>query len=314
MSVLVATIAAIALAATVTRPIRRLRAAAAVVAGGDLDARAPTNEGPKEVRALAEAFNLMSQRTKGLIDEQRAFAGDASHQLRTPLTALRLRLDQAAEVAETDPASARRRIEAASAEADRLGHLVDGLLALARSEGRNVARAEVDLGTVSRERAESWRALAEEHGVRLVVSGIERASVLAVPGAVEQIVDNYIDNALAATPAGGTIEVSVEHGDGTSPDQRATATALRAGGRYTLHVRDTGVGLPDAALASAFNRFWRSPAAHSPGSGLGLAIVAQLCRASGASASLSNRAGGGIDAAATFDAVPDARRDHARPS
>ena len=86
-----------------TRPLRSLRRATERLAGGDLSARAETTSGPPEVRDLARAFNRMSERTQQLVDEQRAFAGDASHQLRTPLTALRLRLEQANDLLESDP-------------------------------------------------------------------------------------------------------------------------------------------------------------------------------------------------------------------
>jgi len=104
---------------------------------------------------------------------------------------------------DTDPAGARSRIEAAGAETERLQHLVDGLLALARAEGRNDVRETVDVAAVARERAEIWRPLAEEQGVTMTVSTPTTALAEAVPGAVEQIVDNYVDNALAVLTDGG---------------------------------------------------------------------------------------------------------------
>lgn len=291
ISVLTAAGAAVVLAGTVTRPIRRLQAATNRLAEGDLSVTAPADEGPPEVRSLAEAFNTMSGRIQRLVDGQRAFAGDASHQLRTPLTALRLRLEQAGEMVDTDPAGARSRIEAAGAETERLQHLVDGLLALARAEGRHDVRESVDVAAVARERAEIWRPLAEEQGVTMTVSTPTAALADAVPGAVEQIVDNYIDNALAVLTNGGTVDIEVSL-SGASPGNAAVVE---------LHVRDNGSGMTDDQLAHAFDRFWRAAGSSTSGSGLGLAIVAQLARASGATAAVVRRTDGpGVDAAVTF--------------
>ncbi len=297
ISVATAAAAATVLAGTVTRPIRRLRLATEHLASGDLTVTAPADEGPPEIRGLAEAFNKMSGRIKGLVDEKGAFAGDASHQLRTPLTALRLRLEQASEMVDTDPGAARERIEAAGAETERLQHLVDGLLALARAEGRHDTREVVDIARIARDRADVWRPLAEEQGVTVSVFAPESAAGQAVHGAVEQIIDNYIDNALAATPAGGTVEVVVEAapaGGGESSTSAARAVAL--------HILDTGPGMTEVQLTNAFDRFWRASGSATTGSGLGLAIVAQLASASGATATITTRPAGGIDAAVIFPA------------
>jgi len=120
---------------------------------------------------------------------QRAFAGDASHQLRTPLTALRLRLEQVDDALERDPAAARARLESAVTETERLQRLIEGLLTLARAEGRQDELVVVDVGATVRERVELWQALAEEQAVDLIASGASSALVVAVPGAIEQIVD-----------------------------------------------------------------------------------------------------------------------------
>lgn len=118
---------------------------------------------------------------------------------------------------------------------------------------------------------------------------------MALPGAVEQVVDNYIDNALSVSPAGGTILVRVE--------QRSGAVAL--------HVLDEGPGLSPEDCARAFDRFWRGNS-QPGGSGLGLAIVAQLMAASGGTAALHPRPGSGLDASAVFPSAraeePDVRR------
>jgi methyl-accepting chemotaxis protein len=119
ISLLIAVAVAWVVARGVTRPLDELEATTNRLAGGDLAARARTDDGPPEVRGLAESFNAMAARLQRLVDQQRSFAGDASHQLRTPLTALRLRLDQAAMTLDQDhPAS--QPIEEALNESERL--------------------------------------------------------------------------------------------------------------------------------------------------------------------------------------------------
>lgn len=280
LSVAVAFAAAVLFAATVTRPLRRLRAATEQLAAGDLSVRAPTDDGPPEIRALAASFNLMGDRLERTMARQRAFASDASHQLRTPLTALRLRLEQAGELIGDDPDTARARLEAATDETHRLQHLVDGLLALARAEGRVAATEVVDVGLVATERAELWDALAAEHGIELhrrIPAGL---LARVVPGALEQILDNYLDNALRAAPSGSTIEV----------------VARAEGDEVVLEVLDRGPGMTDEQLNRAFDRFWRAADAPPGGSGLGLAIVLRLAEASGGTARLRRRDGGGTAA------------------
>ena len=174
ITVAMAALVALVVSGTVSRPLRALRRATERVAGGDLSARAETTSGPREVRDLARAFNRMSERTQQLVDEQRAFAGDASHQLRTPLTALRLRLEQANDLLESDPQGARDRLEAASAETERLQHVIGGLLALAHADGRGDPTTPVDVVAVARDRAEMWKPLAEEEGVRMRVDAPRR--------------------------------------------------------------------------------------------------------------------------------------------
>jgi signal transduction histidine kinase len=280
LSVAVALAAAVLFAATVTRPLRRLRSATEQLAAGDLSVRAPTDDGPPEIRALAASFNLMGDRLERTMARQRAFASDASHQLRTPLTALRLRLEQARELIDDDPDTAQARLEAATDETQRLQHLVDGLLALARAEGRAAATEVVDVGRVATERTEIWDALAAEQGVELRCQVPEGLLARVVPGALEQILDNYLDNALRVAPSGSGVDV----------------VARAEGDDLVLEVRDRGPGMTDAQLDRAFDRFWRAADAPPGGSGLGLAIVLRLAEASGGTARLRRRAEGGTSA------------------
>ncbi len=283
ISLLIAVAVAWLFAKSVTRPLDELEVATRRLASGDLDARASTAEGPPEVRGLAESFNAMATRLQRLVDQQRSFAGDASHQLRTPLTALRLRLEHAAmSVDGTSPAA--EPIEEALIETERLRRIIEGLLLLSRAENAPVRLDTVDVGEIVRDRAEYWRPLAQERSVRIEVEAATSTPARAVSGGVEQIVDNLVDNALDVSPAGSSLRLVVRAVDGS----------------VELHVVDEGDGLPPEERERAFERFWRAEGAPVGGSGLGLAIVHQLATVGGGSAELREAPGGGIDAVVTL--------------
>jgi signal transduction histidine kinase len=268
-----------ALARSTTRPLQALEQATTAVAHGDLEARAPTDRGPLEVRRLAEAFNDMAARLSRLLDSQRAFVADASHQLRTPLTALRLRLEN---LEATTPAAAASDLRAAAAETGRLARLVDGLLVLARTEAAPGRREVVDLAAVVADRQAAWAPLAAEQKVELTVHPTSATPVWAIPGALEQTLDNLLANALRVAPAGSRIQLAVR----------------RAGSWVELHLTDQGPGMPADQRQRAFDRFWRGSTPDKEGTGLGLAIVRQLLEASGGAAELRPNPGGGLDAVA----------------
>jgi len=274
-------------ARSVTRPVRLLRAVTDRFSEGDRAVRADETAGPPELRGLSRSFNGMAGRIDALLEQQRGFAADASHQLRTPLTALRLRLERARDLTPTDPAGAVERLEAANAELDRLETLIEGLLVLSRAERSGVAAEPIDLAEVARDRVEQWNALAAESDQTVAYEGPASAVALAIPSAVEQIIDNLVDNALGVSPPGSDVTVRV--------DPQAS--------HVVLHVLDRGPGLSATDRAHAFERFWRGRGEQDRrGSGLGLAIVAQLAGASGATAELDARDGGGLDAVVVFNA------------
>lgn len=287
LTLLAAFAVAFLLAATITRPIRRLQETTAQLASGDLSARAVTDQGAGELRRLGRDLNTMSDRLSSLVEAQRSFAGDASHQLRTPLTALRLRLDEAAETMVSSPDAAAESLDMARAETERLQHVIDGLLRLARAEGEQQELVQLDMAAIAAERIAIWQPLAEEQGVGLELVAPQSALIMAVREAPEQILDNYLDNALSVSP----------------PDSRVivTITESTAGefGTTTLLVTDSGPGLSPEARTRAFDRFW-SVREDNAGTGLGLAIVRHLAIASGASVELRESATGGIEAVATF--------------
>jgi len=286
----VATALGALVARSLTRPLERIEAAVAAFGAGRLSERAPMGGGPAELNALAETVNEMAGRLEELVHTQRAFLADASHQLRTPLTALRLRLENLDETIETDQ---RADLAPALAEADRLSRIVDGLLTLARTEGTRPDKEPIDVDAVLHDRVDAWGALADEREVGLALVPRSSASAqrsalraFACPGHVEQIIDNLLANALEATPPGGRVSLS----------------AVRVGDGIEIHVVDDGPGMSAADRARAFDRFWRQEGAPHGGSGLGLAIVAQLARMSGGTASLNAVSSGGTDAVVRLEA------------
>ena len=284
ITLLVSVLVALLLALGITRRLSNLKNVTEEFTKGNYKVRAEINGGAPEIRSLARSFNAMADQLDKLITQQKAFAGDASHQLRTPLTALQLRLERATEMLETDPAGAAERIEAAIVEADRLQRLVEGLLVLSRSENADkITRDKCDAAQVARERFENWEALASEQGVELILDVPETAMIFAIPGALEQVVDNYIDNALGIVQANSTITVQI------SVESELTK----------ISVVDEGPGIPEADIAKAFNRFWRARS-DTHGSGLGLAIVDRLATASGGRAELVNLHPHGLSADAYF--------------
>ncbi len=282
LTLAMAGIAGVVFSGTVTRPLRVLTAASERLAAGDLAARAETGRGAPELMQLSSTFNRMADRLSALIDEQRAFAADASHQLRTPLTALRLKLERARDLVASDPDGAEERLAAAERETDRLVTIVEGLLALGRAGAPTVRPVPVDLAAAARARVEQWDPLAAESAVTLRVEGPDRVGVLAIPTAVEQIIDNLLDNALAVSPEGSVLRVVITGGE-----------------RPLVSVIDAGPGMSDDELARAFDRFWRGSST-TPGSGLGLAIVAELARASGAEVTLRRGDPRGLVATVAF--------------
>ncbi|HVV37232.1 MAG TPA: HAMP domain-containing sensor histidine kinase [Acidimicrobiales bacterium] len=268
-AVVLAAVAAVGylLARTVTTPVRAIERAAADVAGGNLAARAPTGRGVPEIRELARTFNATAARLDELVSSQRRFLADAAHQLRAPLTALRLRMesqsgDDSVEVAEVD----------------RLTRIVDGLLALARAEAPPTT-TPTNLAVAVASRVEAWRDVAAEQDVQIVAEVGAPVWASIDTDAVEQILDNLVANALAVAPAGSTVTVTIGREDD------------RAG----LRVRDEGPGLDAATRERAFERFWRADTSR-PGTGLGLAVVRQVARSCGGDAWLDAAPSGGIDA------------------
>jgi len=277
-SLVLAAVMSFVVSGLVTRPLRRVESQVNALSLGDFSGRLPEGSGPHEIRSLAVAFNSMATKLDSLIRQQRAFASDASHQLRTPLTALLLRIERARAALLVDPVSAEERLGDAEVEVERLTSIVEGLLAIARSEGGSHDVLPIDLAVLALDRVENWRALAEEREVTIAYEGPAHAIGAALSNAPEQIIDNLVDNAIAHSPPGTAVLVRVR----------------QLTNEIELAVIDAGTGMTVDQCNRAFDRFWRAYSTKD-GSGLGLAIVKHLVELSGGSATLTpGRGGSGV--------------------
>ncbi|HEX7300547.1 MAG TPA: HAMP domain-containing sensor histidine kinase, partial [Solirubrobacteraceae bacterium] len=237
---------------------------------------------------VANAFNDMTERLVRALDAQRDFVANASHQLRTPLTGLRLRLESASLRAQ-DP-DLRRDLVAGERETERLAKLLSNLLRLAQDGQQPPTATSIALAGVAERTAERWRDQAELDGHAIELEGQGEPQVRAAPGDLDTMMDNLVENALHYTPPRSAIHI--EWGiDGREA---------------FLAVLDQGSGLQEDELERVFDRFYRGSASRTggaPGTGLGLAIVDALARRWGARATLTNRPGGGARAELRFPAV-----------
>jgi len=276
------------IAGQVGRPIRRLEQVARRVAQGDLTARAEV-EGSREQRSLASSFNEMTSRIERLLHAQREFVADASHQLRTPLTGLRLRLEEARALAADEDAASE--LDAATVEVDRLAHTVDELLVLSRAGERRLTGTTLELDDLALSVTERWRAHAKERRITLVDRHeVRGARVWAAGSDAERALDCLVENALQYSPTGSTVELVIAPG--------------------AVEVRDCGPGLAEDEREAVFERFHRGRAgvAGPPGSGLGLAIARELARGWGGEVTLENRDGGGAIATLSLPAAQPGER------
>jgi signal transduction histidine kinase len=245
------------LATSLVRPVRRLEGVAKSLGQGARDARAPL-DGPPEIQTLAHAFNQMADTLAANLAAQQDFVANASHQLRTPLTGLRLRLEAIREGGGPPAEQAAK----AELEVDRLSDLVDDLLELARALSIDSTGTSVDLDLSVHQGIERWKTQAADEGKHLRAEMASSVPAWADPADVAHVVDNLIENAIRYCPPGTDISVSAET-DGSRP---------------VLIVSDNGPGIDKQDVDRIFERFYRGTTgrAGGPGTGLGLAIVAEL--------------------------------------
>ena len=262
-------LAGIVLAGQVVRPIRRMRAAAARVAAGDLDTRVAL-EGSTEERSLAHSFNDMTDRIRDMLGRQQAFVADASHQLRTPLAALRLRFEEA-EAAGVSPEAAKE-LAAGEREIDRIAQLVEELLVLSSAGEPDGAPERIDLAAATATAHERWEPLAYDRGLSLALAPPAGAgTALAARADVDRALDALVENALRYAPSGTTV-------------------TLRAAGP-AIEVLDEGPGIGAGEAEEVFERFHRGTVGRGVpgGTGLGLTIARALARRWGGDVELANR-------------------------
>ncbi|MEV4619709.1 HAMP domain-containing sensor histidine kinase [Asanoa sp. NPDC049573] len=263
-------VAAVRLAHWVLRPVLSLDTAVHEITAGDSTARVPHALGPPELRRLTTSFNEMADTVSDALERQRLFVAHASHQLRNPLTVLRLRVEGLGDML---PSEARTEHHLALEESDRLSRVLDSLLALARAEWDGRPPVTVDAAELVAARVEAWRPLATQRGVALTAEvPADPVPAEAADTALDQALDALIDNGLKFAGAGGHVTVSVE----------------AVAGRALVTVRDDGPGMTAEECRLATRRFWRAPNTQNvDGAGLGLSIATVLVEASGGTLTLA---------------------------
>jgi signal transduction histidine kinase len=262
---------ALALAGSLAKPLTTLATVARRLGRGDLSSRVGDVEGGREFDEVAHSFDEMADRLERTVHAQREFVANASHQLRTPLTGMKLRLESARAEAPTE--EFRRQIAAADREVDRLAEIVDRLLTMAKQiEEGQPTRA--DVGDAASRAVERWRERVEQSGSTIEANG-SGGMGLGNPVDLDQVLDNLIDNATAYAPGA----IRLETGD--------------AGDRVFIAVSDDGPGIPKEEQARVTDRFYRGTGAPAGGSGLGLAIARQLTEKWGGTLTVTDGDGGG---------------------
>ncbi len=295
----------------VLRPLRQMAQTSHAVAAGDLTQRVAVPAADDELAELAQAFNTMVARLEAAFATQRRFLADASHELRSPLTALGGGVEMLRIGAAADSDARDRLLRLMTGEIARMGRLVDDLLTLARFDAdpaQLLERAPTDLVPLARSVAEETRLLAPDRTVRFENDATAPSVMPVVPVVIlgdadrlRQALLNLCTNARAHTPPGGTITIRVGRAG-------EAGSAGNAGNAATVTVADTGEGIPPDALPRVGERFYRvDPArprdAGQGGLGLGLAIVRAITEAHGGSVTLTSAPGVGTTATLAFPAL-----------
>jgi signal transduction histidine kinase len=244
-----------------SRPLERVAQVSQQLGEGDFSVRTPRS-GVPEIDAIGRALDDSAARIADLVATEREFSANVSHQLRTPLTALRLRLEESAHAA--GPDALREELDAATKEADRLEATIAALLAHARSTAQR-QRVPVVVRTAVRDHADAWATLFSRAGRRLELDLGDEVQAFAAPGTIGQILDVLLDNALSH--GAGTVRISVTH------DARSAI----------VRVEDGGGGIAEEAVERIFER----GATRAGGTGIGLHLARTLVRADGGSLRLT---------------------------
>jgi signal transduction histidine kinase len=290
------------IAGRVLAPIERITAVARDIQATDLSRRIELGGPEDELRRLADTFDAMLARLDAAFATQRQFLADASHELRNPLAIIRTNLDVAMADPDADPDDLRQALVVIGRASDRMGHLVDDLLALARGQALSVRSEPVDLGTAVADASDDLVLTAQARGINLDRTIVPGVVVNGDHDALKRAVANLLENAVRYSPPGSRVRLAVG-------SER---------GRAWVAVSDEGPGIAPEDQPRVFDRFWRADKARSRaegGTGLGLAIVRQIAHGHGGEVQLQSRVGVG----STFTiwlpvaAVDGASRPRVRP-
>lgn len=237
--------------------------------------------GHDEIAQLGEEFNSLADRLQTTEDARRRFVSDASHELKTPLAAIRLLTDSILQTDNIDPATTREFVADIGQEAERLSRITEDLLRLTRLDSGVLDPAQpTDVKPVLEQVMRMMDLVAKEKGVKLTCQAQAGCMATATPDEIHQVIYNLTDNAVKYTGRGGSVQVSLQ----------------RQGTRALLRVEDNGPGIPEEDLPRVFQRFYRVDKARSRaagGTGLGLSIVSDTVKRRGGWVEAANRPEGG---------------------
>ena len=283
-------VASFLLARTAVSPINEIARAAQEIGGEDLGKRLDWHGRNDELGALAKTFDDMLARLESAFARERRFIADASHELKTPLTVINANAQMLERWASHDDASRREALAAIRSESATMARIINAMLTLAKTDNIDQAAFEiVDLGVVVDDVGEALSAAATGKGLSLETFCATGVAVRGEPSLLRQLVLNLTENAIKFTERG-----------------KVLLLVRRIDGRAEFTVRDTGPGIPRAALDHIFERFYRADPARSreiEGTGLGLAVVNNIVRAHGGSIAATSEIGEGTAFTVTFPAV-----------
>ncbi len=244
----------------------------------------PLEKIPDEVSPLIVEMNGLLSRLGDALESQRKFVSDAAHELRTPLAALQLQIENVKQGGAKEEFESR--VDELRSGVERASRLVGQLLKMARFEAQNeIRREELDLGEVLKSCLGDFIPIAERKGIDLGMESFSEVKVTANERDLRTLFDNLLDNAIRYTPTGGKVDVSLG----------------AASGRAIVEIADNGPGIPEALLPRVFDRFFRAGGQDTEGSGIGLAIVKAIAAKEFAEIELGNRKEGtGLIARVSF--------------
>ena len=270
----------VVLSRVLTRKIGQLLTAIRQVREGAYSHRAEI-AGHDEIAQIGQEFNSLTDRLQTTENARRRFVSDASHELKTPLAAIRLLSDSILQTEHMDPATTREFVADIGAEAERLSRITEDLLRLTRLDSGVLEKpVEVEVLPVLEQVMRMMSLVAKEKQVELTYTAEPGCTVLATPDELHQVIYNLTDNAVKYTGAGGAVQVALS----------------RREENVILTVADNGTGIPEEDLPRIFERFYRVDKARSRaagGTGLGLSIVSDTVKRRGGTVEAANRPEGG---------------------